>query len=452
MTPWVEVTFWSAIGVAALLALWFGWRGFIAHSGKGRPRCPKCWYDMTGAPSFTCPECGHTPESAAEQLRRRRHPRSVVIAILLGLLIYYLAVPVRWRMKNTEESKWTTAIPTPALAAWAAVDLRALPWKTLSTRSETFDEVDGYCTAQAAHRRALRLPASMTSSVEIEELMELAPTSPTAARLYMDLMVSHPDKSVRNAMASEIRRWSTNCFGGRLISTPDIRDGYVRALLAGTIDPENGRCVCEYFALGEQVTDQQLLQELKFVLQHSDQRTVFIYLREVQRRNLSAAAGLLREIPADASPAIRIARRTVYCRLSNLPDPVSVRLYHDPDRAPDTFEIEISLTDSELTELPLALAGNKLNTLTVPTAVVLADRDQAEVDDWYKREGFNETLLRRGEPLKRHCRRRELPAHCFILARLTPAGDFPDLEEYDPSEIHFLPESNRLAMTVPPSP
>ena len=33
--------------------------GLFGDRSKGRPRCPRCWYDMTGAKACVCSECGH---------------------------------------------------------------------------------------------------------------------------------------------------------------------------------------------------------------------------------------------------------------------------------------------------------------------------------------------------------------------------------------------------------
>lgn len=56
----------AALGVA-LVALFAG-------RSRGRKRCPRCWYDMTGAAagSLRCPECGHEANGERELLRTRR--------------------------------------------------------------------------------------------------------------------------------------------------------------------------------------------------------------------------------------------------------------------------------------------------------------------------------------------------------------------------------------------
>ena len=47
----------ALISISGILVIcWGSW----GDRSKGRPRCPKCWYDMRGSlPRLVCPECGH---------------------------------------------------------------------------------------------------------------------------------------------------------------------------------------------------------------------------------------------------------------------------------------------------------------------------------------------------------------------------------------------------------
>src|SRR5262245_52337337 len=54
--------------------------------GDTHPRCPKCWYNMTGRTSLTCPECGRTAKSEKRLLRARRHWGRIIFGGLLVVL------------------------------------------------------------------------------------------------------------------------------------------------------------------------------------------------------------------------------------------------------------------------------------------------------------------------------------------------------------------------------
>lgn len=45
-------------------------RALLWDRARGRRRCPKCWYDMSGVDSLRCPECGR--EAMSVRLARGR--------------------------------------------------------------------------------------------------------------------------------------------------------------------------------------------------------------------------------------------------------------------------------------------------------------------------------------------------------------------------------------------
>ena len=73
----------SLIFIAGLtLAYW----GLWGNRSKGRPRCPKCWYDMRGSlPSVVCPECGHDGRVERRLYKNRRRWWAIVVGIILML-------------------------------------------------------------------------------------------------------------------------------------------------------------------------------------------------------------------------------------------------------------------------------------------------------------------------------------------------------------------------------
>jgi len=71
------------LGVLGLLLIL---SGFFRDHARGRKRCPRCWYDMSGATSLQCPECGRSARSARQLTRTRRRWRSIVVGVLIASL------------------------------------------------------------------------------------------------------------------------------------------------------------------------------------------------------------------------------------------------------------------------------------------------------------------------------------------------------------------------------
>ncbi|TVQ33771.1 MAG: hypothetical protein EA376_01365 [Phycisphaeraceae bacterium] len=101
----------AAAGVALL-----AWSLFWDRA-RGRKRCPKCWYDMVGAPGLVCSECGHDAgrERRLQKTRRRWRWAGVAAALLLVAAALSVVQPVR-------ERGWVAAVPS-----WALVHLVPMP-------------------------------------------------------------------------------------------------------------------------------------------------------------------------------------------------------------------------------------------------------------------------------------------------------------------------------------
>ena len=85
--------------------------GLPGDRSRGRPRCPCCWYDMKGAPSLTCPECGKTVRSERSLFKTRRSWKGLAIAAVLVLLGLSMAAKPAATSPN-----WPSFVPGPILA------------------------------------------------------------------------------------------------------------------------------------------------------------------------------------------------------------------------------------------------------------------------------------------------------------------------------------------------
>lgn len=104
----------SAIGVlvCAMALVFLSYRG---DRSRGRQRCPKCWYDMSGSP-LLCPECGRPSKNPKDLLRPRRRWRGIRASLIISLIAYGL-----WVVPHVVEGGAPAAIPT-----WALIV--GLPW------------------------------------------------------------------------------------------------------------------------------------------------------------------------------------------------------------------------------------------------------------------------------------------------------------------------------------
>jgi hypothetical protein len=110
----------SSLALAGLILLALA---LFAGRARGRRRCPRCWYDMSGSHAafpITCPECGRTIASERELHHTRRRWRLAILAFPLiapilaqvgylhGLDIWYGVLP-KWKSAETLRSGATVA-------------------------------------------------------------------------------------------------------------------------------------------------------------------------------------------------------------------------------------------------------------------------------------------------------------------------------------------------------
>ncbi len=110
---------WTILALAALFSL----AGIVLTAfalfrdrSRGRPRCPKCWYDMSGTAGLRCPECGRDARRPKRLLKTRRRWRRAALGCCLVVIAAVTAGGQR-----VYEKGWVKAVPNVGYIA-------ALPW------------------------------------------------------------------------------------------------------------------------------------------------------------------------------------------------------------------------------------------------------------------------------------------------------------------------------------
>jgi hypothetical protein len=109
MPEWWVISWWAGgvLGVGALVVIALA---MLRDRSRGRRRCPKCWYDMTGVAGLKCPECGREQRSEKRLLRTRRRWRMAVAGVLLlGVAGATAVAPAVYT------GKWARYTPVPVL-------------------------------------------------------------------------------------------------------------------------------------------------------------------------------------------------------------------------------------------------------------------------------------------------------------------------------------------------
>jgi hypothetical protein len=114
---------------------------------RGRPRCPKCWYDMAGAIGFICPECGHDARRDRRlfKTRRRLAWAAAGLALLPAAAVLHATPKVQQRAELVTARTgipptdwaalwgwrygWLAGVPSSVLVAIAPVREDAWTWR-----------------------------------------------------------------------------------------------------------------------------------------------------------------------------------------------------------------------------------------------------------------------------------------------------------------------------------
>jgi hypothetical protein len=119
---WNVPIIWTVFSLFAVAAAMLLYLGFFQDRSRGRPRCPRCWYNMTGAPSFVCPECGHDARSPKRLYRTRRRRWAILLSFVAVACCYYSWL-VRVRVVELKEPAPVAMRPT----TWLLARLHTIP-------------------------------------------------------------------------------------------------------------------------------------------------------------------------------------------------------------------------------------------------------------------------------------------------------------------------------------
>lgn len=108
---WWVWTCWVGAGVAGVLALAVLYVALLRDRSRGRRRCPKCWYDMSGVPGLRCPECGREARREKGLFRTRRRLGLAAAGVVLGL-VSHVGAGMPWAVEN---GGWTRLVPDTVL-------------------------------------------------------------------------------------------------------------------------------------------------------------------------------------------------------------------------------------------------------------------------------------------------------------------------------------------------
>lgn len=109
--PWLT---WSIIAILGILGGAIAYRALFADRSRGRRRCKKCWYDMSGvAGSLRCPECGRQFKCESDLHRTRRRKIPAIVGLIIAL-----ALPTFMLYKHAAQAGWVYLI----LPKWKVID------------------------------------------------------------------------------------------------------------------------------------------------------------------------------------------------------------------------------------------------------------------------------------------------------------------------------------------
>jgi len=122
LTEWIFRSL--AVLFILLAALAIAW-GFIADRVRGRtkhPRCPKCWYDLSGVvehetSKWRCSECGFVATGVTQLHTSRKRWWTIVPAALFSVMSV-----LAWAWPTIDRDGWRAAVPTWTIIHFWPID------------------------------------------------------------------------------------------------------------------------------------------------------------------------------------------------------------------------------------------------------------------------------------------------------------------------------------------
>lgn len=102
--------YWTLAALLGAAGLFVLYRALLHDRSRGKKRCPKCWYDMSGAPSLTCSECGKSVKRERKLYKTRRHKRWAAVGIVLLVSATCSALA-----PTISRDGWLSIVPNTAL-------------------------------------------------------------------------------------------------------------------------------------------------------------------------------------------------------------------------------------------------------------------------------------------------------------------------------------------------
>jgi len=198
---------WAVLVVFAALTVLLLCLGLFQDRSRGRPRCPKCWYNMTGAPRLVCPECGHDARSPKRLHRTRRRRWAIVLAAFMAACCYYSWL-VKIRVAELKEPVAVALRPTSYL-------LVMLPKVSLTQREILQQRVRRFGSwPWESELLLLSLDAALPASGPAwGDVVTLALTAKTSVRAFDRLFELHRHP---NPFVAGEAIWRCSCLADRL--------------------------------------------------------------------------------------------------------------------------------------------------------------------------------------------------------------------------------------------